>query len=138
MIKSQPAVRETRVPSLGWEDPLKKGIATRSLFFFSILIYLGLRWDFGAVLGLSRVAASRSHCLAAEHGLSSSGAGAELLRGTWDLPGPGIKSTSPALADDSYPLDHQANPSPFILFGLFSTQLAGEEAEVCRGRADIT
>ena len=138
MIKSQPAVRETRVPSLGWEDPLKKGIATRSLFFFSILIYLGLRWDFGAVLGLSRVAASRSHCLAAEHGLSSCGAGAELLRGTWDLPGPGIKSTSPALADDSYPLDHQANPSPFILFGLFSTQLAGEEAEVCRGRADIT
>ena len=131
-------MRETRVPSLGWEDPLKKGIATRSLFFFSILIYLGLRWDFGAVLGLSRVAASRSHCLAAEHGLSSSGAGAELLRGTWDLPGPGIKSTSPALADDSYPLDHQANPSPFILFGLFSTQLAGEEAEVCRGRADIT
>ena len=81
---------------------------------------------------------SRSHSLAAEHRLSSCGPGAELLRGTWDLPGPGIKSTSPALADDSHPLDHQANPSTFILFGLFSTLLAGEEAEVCRGTADIT
>ena len=30
MVKNPPAVRETQVPSLGWEDPLKKGMATRS------------------------------------------------------------------------------------------------------------
>ena len=30
LIKNRPAVRETRVPSLGWEDPLDKETATRS------------------------------------------------------------------------------------------------------------
>ena len=30
MVKNPPAVRETQVPSLGWEDPLKKGMATHS------------------------------------------------------------------------------------------------------------
>ena len=30
MVKNLPAVRETWVPSLGWEDPLEKGMATRS------------------------------------------------------------------------------------------------------------
>ena len=29
-IKSLPAMRETQVQSLGWEDPLKKGKATHS------------------------------------------------------------------------------------------------------------
>ena len=29
-VKNLPAVRETRVPSLGWEDPLPKGMATHS------------------------------------------------------------------------------------------------------------
>ena len=33
-----------------------------------------------------------------EHRLSSCGARAELLRGMWDLPGPGIEPVSPALA----------------------------------------
>ena len=32
------------------------------------------------------------------HGLSSCGARAQLLRGIWDLPGPGLKPVSPALA----------------------------------------
>ena len=30
MIKHLPAMRETRVQSLGWEDPLEKGMATHS------------------------------------------------------------------------------------------------------------
>ena len=30
MVKHLPAVRETQVPSLGWEDLLEKGIATQS------------------------------------------------------------------------------------------------------------
>ena len=30
MVKNPPAVQETLVPSLGWEDPLEKKIATHS------------------------------------------------------------------------------------------------------------
>ena len=30
MVKSLPAMRETWVPSLGWEDPLEKDMATQS------------------------------------------------------------------------------------------------------------
>ena len=35
---------------------------------------------------------------ALERGLSSCGAQAQLLHGMWDLPGPGLKPVSPALA----------------------------------------
>ena len=30
MVKNLPAVQETRVQSLGWEDPLENGMATHS------------------------------------------------------------------------------------------------------------
>ena len=30
MVKSPPEIRETGVRSLGWEDPLEKGMATHS------------------------------------------------------------------------------------------------------------
>ena len=30
MVKNLPAMQETQVPSLGQEDPLKKGVATHS------------------------------------------------------------------------------------------------------------
>ena len=30
MVKNLPAMQETQVQSLGWEDPLEKGTATRS------------------------------------------------------------------------------------------------------------
>ena len=30
MVKNLPTMRETRLPSLGWEDALEKGIATHS------------------------------------------------------------------------------------------------------------
>ena len=29
-VKNPPAIQETRVQSLGWEDPLEKGMATHS------------------------------------------------------------------------------------------------------------
>ena len=32
LVKNLPAVWETRVQSLGWEDPLEKGKATRPVF----------------------------------------------------------------------------------------------------------
>ena len=35
MVKNLPMMRETRLPSLGWEDALEKGIATHS----SILVW---------------------------------------------------------------------------------------------------
>ena len=31
-VKNLPAIHEARVPSLGWEDPLEKGMATHSKF----------------------------------------------------------------------------------------------------------
>ena len=30
LVKNPPAMRETRARSLGWEDPLEKGLATHS------------------------------------------------------------------------------------------------------------
>jgi len=35
MVKNQPAMQESQVRSLGWEDPLEKGMATHS----SILVW---------------------------------------------------------------------------------------------------
>ena len=32
-VKNLPAMQETQVPSLGWEDPLEKGMATHSSIF---------------------------------------------------------------------------------------------------------
>ena len=95
------------------------------LFF---LIYFWLRWVFIAARRLSLVAASGGYSLlqcvgfslrwllllrstgsrrvgfssrgsgALERGLSSCGAWTLLLRGMWDLPGPGLEPVSPALA----------------------------------------
>ena len=31
MVKNLPVVQETRIQSLGWEDPLEKGMATQSI-----------------------------------------------------------------------------------------------------------
>ena len=33
LVKNPPAMQETWVPSLGWEDPLEKGKATHSVFW---------------------------------------------------------------------------------------------------------
>ena len=36
MVKNLPAVQETQVPSLGWEDPLEKEMATHSSIAWEI------------------------------------------------------------------------------------------------------
>ena len=46
---------------------------------------------------------------ALERGLSGCGSRPQVLGGRWNLPGPGIKAVSPALAGDFYPLSHQGN-----------------------------
>ena len=56
LVKNLPAVQETWVRSLGWEDPLEKGKATHSILYhwsicvfvfcyYTLLITVGL-WDF--------------------------------------------------------------------------------------------
>ena len=43
MVKNLPAKQETQVQSLGWEDPLKKGMATLCQFFLKfrhLILYL--------------------------------------------------------------------------------------------------
>ena len=82
---------------------------------FYLFIYFWLCWVFVSVRGLSLVVASRGHSssqcaglslsrpLVAEHRLqtcrlSSCGSRAQLLRGIWDLPRPGLEPVSPALA----------------------------------------
>ena len=88
-------------------------------FFFLknyLFIYFWLCWVFVSVRGLSLVAASGGHSSSRCAGLSLSrplllrstgsqtrrlsncGARAQLLRGMWDLPRPGLEPVSPALA----------------------------------------
>ena len=33
LVKNLPAMQETWIPSLGWEDPLEKGMVTTSVFY---------------------------------------------------------------------------------------------------------
>ena len=85
------------------------------LIFIYLFIYLWLCWVFVSVRGLSLVAASGGHSssrcaglslsrpLVAEHRLqmhrlSNCGSRAQLLRGLWDLPRPGLEPVSPPLA----------------------------------------
>ena len=49
------------------------------------------------------------------HRLSCCGAGAQLLRGTWDLPGPGIEPLSPSLASGFFTTEPSAKPLMFFL-----------------------
>ena len=85
-------------------------------FNFYLFIYLWLCWVFVSVRGLSLVVASGGHSssrcaglslsrplLLAEHRLqmrrlSNCGSWAQLLRGMWDPPTPGLEPMSPALA----------------------------------------
>ena len=66
---------------------------------FLQLQQLLLLWALGTRASLV-VAHGLSSCgsQALEHRLSSCGAQAQLLRGMWDLPGPGLEPVSPALA----------------------------------------
>ena len=86
------------------------------LIFIYLFIYFWLCWVFVSVRGLSLVAASGGHSssqcaglslsrpLVAEHRLqmrrlSNCGSRAQLLRGMWHLPRPGLEPVSPALAE---------------------------------------
>ena len=90
--------------------------------FIYLFIYFWQRWVFVAARGLQlrqagatlRCGAQASYCggffcygaqalgtwasVAVARRFSSCGAQAQLLRGIWDLPGPGLKPVSPALA----------------------------------------
>ena len=85
------------------------------ILFMYVCMYVWLCWVFVSVRGLSLVVASGGHSssrcaglslsqpLVAEHRLqtrrlSNCGSRAELLRGMWDLPRPGLEPVSPALA----------------------------------------
>ena len=102
-------------------DPIKLCVQIHRLTFFFFLIYLFI-YLFLAVLGLRFCARAVSSCcewgplfiavrgpltvaasLVAEHRLqtrrlSNCGSRAQLLRGMWDLPRPGLEPMSPALA----------------------------------------
>ena len=85
-------------------------------FFINLFIYFWLCWVFVSVRGSSPVAASGGPLLIAVRGpltiaaslvaehrlqtrrLSSCGSRAQLIRGMWDPPRPGLKPVSPALA----------------------------------------
>ena len=43
-VKNQPAVRETWLQSLDWEDPLEEGTATPVFFGASLVAQSGLPW----------------------------------------------------------------------------------------------
>ena len=100
------------------------------LFIYLFLAVLGLRFCarafsscgkrgplFITVHGPLTVAAS----LVAEHRLqtrrlSNCGSQAQLLRGMWHLPRPGLEPVSPAWQADSQPLCHQGSPWWLILY----------------------
>ena len=50
-VKNLPAVQETRVQSLGWEDPLEKGMATHcSILVWGIPVDRGTWWAIAHVV----------------------------------------------------------------------------------------
>ena len=99
------------------------------LFYF----YFWLCWVFVSVRGLSLVAVSGGHSslrcaglslsrplFVAEHRLqtrrlSSCGSRAQLIHGMWDLPRPGLKPVSPALAGRFSTTVPPGKPSPAFL-----------------------
>ena len=54
MVKNLPAVQETRIQSLGWEDPLEKGLATTPGSCLENSMDRGA-WQFSTVQGSQRV-----------------------------------------------------------------------------------
>ena len=135
MGSSQTRAR-TRVPCIGRQ--ILNHCATREALFFSFLIYL-----FMAVLGLRFCARAFSSCgkqgplfiavrgsltiaasLVAEHRLqtrriSNCGSRAQLLRGMWDLPRPGLEPVSAALAGRFSTTAPPGKPPHFLYFSFY-------------------
>ena len=111
--------------------------------YLFICFYFWLHWVFVAARGLSLVAASRGYsslrCAgfslwwllllqstgSRRTGFSSCGSQAQLLRGIWDLPGPGLKPMSPALAGRFLTTVPTGKPSKYIFhdFSMFNVIL---------------
>ena len=61
MVKNPPAVQETQVQSLGWEDPLEEGMATNSsIFAWRIPMDRGTWWALVHEVAKSRTQLSNS------------------------------------------------------------------------------
>ena len=86
---------------------------SQTCFFFFFLnylfIYFWLRWVFVAVGGLCLVAVSGGYSLSR----------AQLLRGMWHLPGPGLEPVSPALAGGFSTTVPPGKPRPVFFFFFF-------------------
>ena len=95
IVKNLPAMRETWVRSLGWEDPLEKGKATHS----SILAW---RIPWTEEPGGLQSMGSQSRTRLSDFTLPFPSPG--------DLPNPGIELRSPALQADSLPTKPQGKP----------------------------
>ena len=112
------------------------------ILFMYVCMYVWLCWVFVSVRGLSLVVASGGHSssrcgghsslrcaglslsrpLVAEHRLqtcrlSNCGSRAELLRGMWDLPRPGLEPTSPALAGRFSTTAPPGKPASTLFYG---------------------
>ena len=64
MVKNLPAMQETQVQSLGWEDPLEKGMATH----FSILAWRIPRTEWAIVHGGRKQSDTNEHEHTCMHG----------------------------------------------------------------------
>ena len=109
------------------------------LIFYLFIFYFWLCWVFISVWGLSPVAVSGGHSssrcvglslsrpLIAEQRLqtlrlSSCGSRAQLLRGMWDLPRPGLEPVSPSLAGRFSTTAPPGKPPSGHLTRCYSTQ----------------
>ena len=115
------------------------------ILFIYVCMYVWLCWVFVSVRGLSLVVASGGHSssrcgghsssrcvglslsrpLVAEHRLQTRrlgnrGSRAELLRGMWDLPRPGLEPVSPALAGRFSTTAPPGKPCPIVFNVLIS------------------
>ena len=111
-----------------------------SFLFTYVCMYVWLCWVFVSVRGLSLVVANGGHSssrctglllsrpLIAKHRLqtrrlSNCGSQAELLRGMWDLPRPGLEPVSPALAGRLSTTAPPVKPTNGIFYGTRTNHL---------------
>ena len=131
---------ENRVPDL-----ISMLQSSLNLFIYLLLAVLGLRfcarafsscgkWGplFIAVRGPLTIAAS----LVAEHRLqtrrlSNRGSRAQLLRGMWDLPRPGLKPVFPALAGRFSTTAPPGKPLNFVFYSLYLTRVLKKNFKKC-------
>ena len=95
LVKNLPAMQETLVRFLGWEDPLEEGMATHSsILVWRIPMDRGVWWTIACQASLSmRILQAKTLEWVAMPSLG-------------DLPNPGIKHRSPTLQADSLPSEN--------------------------------